>query len=298
MTTHTTAQLLAQVAELPQTEGFAANGDVRIHYRTYGSGPALLFQHGFPDNENSYFHQVLEFARDHLVITPTLRGYPPSSEPRDADRYTIPELATDVGAVLDHLEVDDAALIGHDWGGGILQAFALVQPERVRGLAFLNSPVMQPFIDHVNHDPVQQQLSEYTIAYQQYEEGDDKNIDYIVRYIRDPEWRQRISDYLAASPMHGMLSYYKKGYPAPPYGAPSPSDVSQFVYDVPALILWGLQDPYFSLEHLSKLWDWFTLSYRFVSIPGAGHWVHQDAPRKVNAELRSWLPTLDDPTFC
>jgi epoxide hydrolase 4 len=292
-----TAELLRQVAALPQTEGFAPNGeDIRIHYRTYGSGPALLFQHGFPDNELSYYHQILEFSKDYTVITPTLRGYPPSSEPLDADRYTIPELVTDIGAVLDCLAIQKALLAGHDWGGVILQAFALFNPERVTALAFLNTPVLAPFINQFHNDEHQRKLSEYTIAYVNYKEGDDKNIDYVVAPINNKEWRERIAKYLEESNMHGMLSYYKKGYPGVP-GAPGPDDVAEFVFRVPSLILWGLDDPYFSLAHLSKLWEWFDLSYRFVSIPGAGHWVHQDAPRKVNAELRSWLASLDDPDF-
>jgi pimeloyl-ACP methyl ester carboxylesterase len=86
-----------------------------------------------------------------------------------------------------------------------------------------------------------------------------------------------------------MLSYYKAGFPAPPYELDTATDASRFVYHVPSLIIWGLEDPFFSMAQLTRLWDWFSKSYRFVSIPRAGHWLHQDAPRQVNAELRSWL---------
>lgn len=290
----TTKDLLEEVAGLQTDEGFATNGDVRIHYRTYGAGPAIVFQHGFPDNELSYMHQIIEFAKDHLVITPTLRGYPPSSVPEDPARYTIPEIATDTLAVLDHLGVERAVVAGHDWGGVIIQAFALMNPGRVESLVLLNTPILQPFINLANSDPEQQRLSEYTLPYLEYQEGDDKNIDHVVRFIRDEQWRRRITAYLEESPMHGMLNYYKMGFPAPPYDAPPPQDPSMFVYRVPTLILWGLEDPYFSLRHLNDLWDWFTESYRFVSIPGAGHWSHQDAPLKVNREIRSWLQAQPD----
>jgi pimeloyl-ACP methyl ester carboxylesterase len=70
----------AKVLTLPkQREGFASNGDVRIHYRAYDSGLLVIFQYGFPDNEGTYAAQVAEFTRDHVVVTPPLRGYPPSS---------------------------------------------------------------------------------------------------------------------------------------------------------------------------------------------------------------------------
>ncbi|MFJ9543824.1 alpha/beta fold hydrolase [Streptomyces sp. NPDC101225] len=285
----TVEDVLRQIAALETDQGFAVNGDISLRYRAYGSGPAILLQHGFPDTELTFLHQILDLARDHLVITPTLRGYPPSSVPNDTARYTIPELSTDITAVLDHLGIDRAVVAGHDWGGVVAQAHALTQPDRVNSLILLNSPVLQPFIELVNSDEEQQELSAYTIPYLEYEEGDDKNIDYVVRNIRDLQWRDRVADYLKQSPMHGMLSYYKAGYPRPPYGAPPSENRSAFVYQVPTLILWGLDDSYFSLRHLSDLWNWFTLSYRFVSVPGAGHWVHQDAPAKVNREIRSWL---------
>jgi pimeloyl-ACP methyl ester carboxylesterase len=111
----------------------------------------------------------------------------------------------------------------------------------------------------------------------------------VTQPIRDPHWRSVIHAYLEEFPLHGMLSYYKMGYPAPPYGASAPDDVSSFVYQVPTLIIWGLEDEYFSRKLLNNLWDWFGQSYRLVTVPGAGHWVFQDEPQKVNAEIRSWL---------
>ncbi len=281
--------VLTQVAALPQTEGFVENGTVRIHYRIYGSGVPLLFLHGFPDVALGWANQILEFVQDYQVITPTLRGYPPSSVPLGPESYTIPELVSDVVAVLTALQMDRALMVGNDWGGVVLQAVALYYPAKVQGLALLNSPVLRPFIELVNSDPEQQAMSAYTIAYQCYSEGDDKNIAGVVSNIRDPEWRGQIASYLGASPMHGMLSYYKTAYPTPPYLPTASEDRAQYICDVPTLIVWGLEDPYFSPKHLSSLWKWFTQSYRFVSVPSAGHWVHQDAPAKVNAELRSWL---------
>jgi pimeloyl-ACP methyl ester carboxylesterase len=61
---------------------------------------------------------------------------------------------------------------------------------------------------------------------------------------------------------------------------------------VPALIVWGMEDPYFSLSFLDDLARWFTQSLRVVTVPKAGHWVFQDAAITVNRELRSWLENL------
>jgi pimeloyl-ACP methyl ester carboxylesterase len=277
-----------RLAALPHARAVAQNGDVSIHYDTYGAGPALLFLHGFPDTALTWIEQILDFARDHLVIVPTLRGYPPSSVPLDDDAYQIPVLAEDVSAVLDDLGLETAVIVGHDWGGVVLQAFALIHPDRVEGMVLLNSTVLQNFVNLVHTDPEQQEISRYTHAYTAYDEGDDKNIDFVVRNIRDPEWRREVADYLERSPLTGMLRYYKVAYPNPPY-AEQTGDQSFFVYRVPTLIVWGLDDEYFSRKSLNDLWDWFTESYRFVSVPGAGHWVFRDEPETVNREIRSWL---------
>jgi epoxide hydrolase 4 len=272
------------------SEGFASNGDVRIHYKAFGEGPALLFMHGFPDTEDTWSAQVEEFSRDHLVITPTLRGYPPSSVPAELDDYAIPVLVSDVAAVLDHLNVDKVTLVGHDWGGGALQAFALTFPERVAGLAILNSPIVQNFATLMRTSTEQQELSEYTIAYRDYREGDDKNIDYITRTIRDPQWRRHIAEYLARSPMEGMLNYYKNGFFA---ASDDPADAVVLPpHEVPVLVLWGLEDEYFSLEMLNHPWKTFGDRYRIIGLKDAGHWVFRDRPDVVNAELRSWLDTV------
>ncbi|TFE41918.1 alpha/beta hydrolase [Paraburkholderia dipogonis] len=174
-------------------------------------------------------------------------------------------------------------------GGVVLQAFALGFPERVKRLALLNSPVIRPFNELITADQEQQELSKYTLQYQAYAPGDPIDLDYVVRNIRDLSWRQYVKSYLQASPLIGMLSYYKVNYLAPPYLPLDESDRDTFVSKFPALIVFGKEDPYFSIRHLSDIWRWFTGSVRLTLVPGAGHWVHQDAPELVNAELRSWL---------
>jgi epoxide hydrolase 4 len=283
---------MASSATAPHVmERFASRGDVRIHYRVFGSGPALLFLHGFPDTAETFSAQVAEFARDHMVITPTLRGYLPSSVPPEVEDYTFPLLVDDVAAVLDDLGVEQATLVGHDWGGAVLQVFAAYFPERVRGLVILNSPIVQHFDRLVRTNPEHQRLTAYMLPYLDYHEGDDKNIEYITRTIRDPAWRRHVADYLARSPMEGMLNYYKAGgYPTPPYD-PGQTLVIP-AQQVPVLVVWGLEEEYFGLEVLDAPWKAFGDRYRLVGLKDAGHWVFRDRPDVVNAEIRSWLVTV------
>lgn len=59
-----------------------------------------------------------------------------------------------------------------------------------------------------------------------------------------------------------------------------------------ALIIWGLDEEYFSIKILDNLTEWFSNSLRLVNVPRAGHWVFRDKPEIVNRKIRSWLETL------
>jgi pimeloyl-ACP methyl ester carboxylesterase len=166
---------------------------------------------------------------------------------------------------------------------------ALRFPHLVNGLGLLNAPILSTFDSVVNSNPQQQAMSEYTLPYLQYQPGNDKNIAFVTRNIRDTRWRRVISEYLDENPMEGMLAYYKANYPSPPY---RPQEPAGYRYGVPALIVWGIEEEYFAPSVLNDLTNYFSAPIRLATVPGAGHWVHQDAPERVSAEIRSWLATL------
>lgn len=271
-------------------EGFVQNGGVNIHFKAAGNGPLLVLVHGFPDNADSFQYQSAELSKSYTVVTPTLRGYPPSDVPDEPDAYILSTVVKDFLALLDHFETEKAFIGGHDFGGAAVQTLALLHPERVAGLIIINSPLVPAFNNLVNLDEEQQKLSEYTIHYIKYESGDDKNEKYIVRNIRDPTRREEIQGYLASSPMHGMFNYYKKNYPGPPYG--QWQDTSSMIYMVPTLILWGTEEEYFSPKILSSVLTLFGKGVRLVTLHSAGHWSFRDRPNAVNREIRSWLEEL------
>jgi epoxide hydrolase 4 len=265
------------------------NGEVEIAYRRFGHGAPLILLHGFPDLEGTWSAQVEDLARDHLVVTPRLRGYPPSSAPVDPAQYALPLVAGDVVALIEALGVGPAVLVGHDWGGALAQVVALLRPDLVAGLVMLNAPPLSRFDSVVSSDPEQQAMSAYTLPYLAYREGDDKNVDHMTRHIRDGVWRDEISTYLRANPIGGMMAYYKANYVAPPYESRPPAG---HVFQVPTLILWGMEEEYFSAQVLDGVARYYPASLRLVTVPGAGHWVHRDAVQRVNGEIRAWLAAL------
>lgn len=113
-----------------------------IHLRvaTTGTGPLVLFVHGFPESWISWRHQIAAVAEaGYTVVAMETRGYGLSSIPKEIEAYTIVEMAGDIAAVIDAFDPNGAILVGHDWGAAQVYGAALIYPSKVRalvGLAF------------------------------------------------------------------------------------------------------------------------------------------------------------------
>lgn len=131
----------AQIAPFPKTfelQDIKA-GDVTIHLRVGGRGPAVVLLHGYGESGDMWVPLAVELQRDHRVIVPDLRGMGLSSKPKGGfDKKT---QARDLAAVLDALSVNEAALITHDIGNMVGFAFAAMYPQRVTRLALIDAPI-------------------------------------------------------------------------------------------------------------------------------------------------------------
>ena len=82
-----------------------------------GTGPAIVLLHGWPDTADLWRHQLPALtAASYRAIALDLRGAGGSSRPAEVSAYAAPNLVADVLGVLDHLGLDRAHLIGHDFG--------------------------------------------------------------------------------------------------------------------------------------------------------------------------------------
>jgi pimeloyl-ACP methyl ester carboxylesterase len=116
----------------PRTTGSLRVDGAHIHFEVSGQGPALVFAHGLGGNHMSWWQQVAHFERSHTCVTFAQRGFAPSSvdegQPEPA-RY-----ADDLKALLDHLNIDRAHLVGQSMGGWTLVEFCLAHAPRVLSL--------------------------------------------------------------------------------------------------------------------------------------------------------------------
>jgi pimeloyl-ACP methyl ester carboxylesterase len=136
----------------------ATNG-ILMHVAESGpeDGPTVVLCHGFPECWYSWRHQLrsLGDAGFH-VLAPDQRGYGTTDMPTGVDQYTQLHLVGDLIGLLDAFGVDQAGLVGHDWGGPVVWHASLLRPDRIRAVASLSthcSPVTAPATPHV--DPVE-----------------------------------------------------------------------------------------------------------------------------------------------
>lgn len=118
----------------------AAAGGQRFVFRDSGSGPAVVLLHGYPDTPHGW-DRIAESlsAAGFRAIRPWLRGYHPDTLVAER-KYDALTIARDPVVLLDALGVDEAVLVGHDWGAAITWGAASVAPDRWRGIVPIAIP--------------------------------------------------------------------------------------------------------------------------------------------------------------
>ena len=137
-----------------------ANG-VRLHYAHAGSGPLIMFLHGFPEFWYCWKQQLEEFGSDHRAVAPDLRGYNLSDRPPDVKQYRARNLVEDIRQFARHFGDEPFVLVAHDWGGALAWGLAIAHPELLRKLVIINSPHPVPFARELAHSKAQQAASRY-----------------------------------------------------------------------------------------------------------------------------------------
>jgi 3-oxoadipate enol-lactonase len=110
---------------------YAVTSDhVRLYFEETGSGTPIIFLHEFAADHTNWEPQMRYFARGHRCIAYSARGYPPSDVPPSPEAYTYRHFYTDALAVLDHLGIARAHLVGLSMGSYSSLQIALNAPDR------------------------------------------------------------------------------------------------------------------------------------------------------------------------
>ena len=123
---------------------FAQTNGIRMAYYEAGPKSALppvVLCHGWPEIAYSWRHQIQALAAAGIrVIAPDQRGYGATERPPAVEAYDLDQLTADLVGLLDHLRIDRAVCVGHDWGGFVVRQMPLRHRARVAGVVGLNTP--------------------------------------------------------------------------------------------------------------------------------------------------------------
>lgn len=110
----------------------------RVHFVDVGSGPALVLLHGWSGSTFSMRRTIPDFSGQYRVVAIDLPGYGFSSRDESAD-YSTPAQAATLLALLEHLGIGRATVLGHSMGGGVAMRLALDAPDRVDRLILVST---------------------------------------------------------------------------------------------------------------------------------------------------------------
>ena len=140
----TTAFLLTMLvpavvsAQQKPTTGYAPVNGLKMYYEVHGSGDPVVLLHGsFMTITNNWPQWIGELSKTRKVIAVEMQGH---GRTADIERdLSFENLADDVAALLDHLKIPSADLIGFSMGGGVAMECAIRHPDKVRKVVSISA---------------------------------------------------------------------------------------------------------------------------------------------------------------
>ena len=264
---------------------------LRLAALDVGEGRPVVMLHGQPTWSYLYRKAIPPLAAaGYRCVAPDLPGFGRSDKPLDERWYSFDRHAAALSFVLEELDLRDAVLVMHDWGGplGLHLATALV-PERVGAFVAMDTGVLTGGGElgatwHAFRDLVEQRP--------------DLPVGKLVRMgcRRRPE-RAVLDAYDAPFP-DAAAKAGPRAFPQlvpltpdAPAAAAGREAAAALAGDTrPALLLWAESDPIFPMDtHAPGLRGLFPDAGEIAVIEGAGHFLQEDAGERIGELIAAWL---------
>ncbi len=261
--------------------------------------PLVLLLHGFPQTRYTWRHQLPALAAAGFrAVAPDQRGYSPGARPRGIAAYAARALLGDALAIADACSAPRFHLVGHDWGGQLAWLLAARHPERVRTLTMLSRPHPAAFARALASDPKQSERSKHHRAFQDpataallIEDGARR----LRRMLREHGVPDADAEaYVAPLATHAAIDAALNWYRASFQGSSGLALADTPAVRVPTVFLWGDADQTVGRAAAEGTREFVAAPYRFVVVPGAGHFITDQAADAVTRELLAHLAAHAD----
>jgi pimeloyl-ACP methyl ester carboxylesterase len=293
--------------------------------------PLVVLAHGFPELAYSWRHQIPALAAaGYHVLAPDQRGYGRSTRPADIAAYNVADLSADLIGLLDDVGADQAVFIGHDWGAQVVWGSAQLHPDRVAAVVGMSVPPVpraqvpptqafraifgdnffymlyfqQPGVAdaELDADPGktlrrvifgQAAPGDQAAAMRMLRPGPEGLIERIPEPDGLPSWisADELDHYVAEFSRTGFtggLNWYRNM----DRNWEIQGNLTSAAITVPAMFIGGTDDLVLGFMRPDRAKEVITGPYREVLIEGAGHWLQQERPDRVNELLLEFLSSL------
>jgi pimeloyl-ACP methyl ester carboxylesterase len=295
-------QLTREEQQPGDVDGYVTHGEalldsgVRLHYVEAGEGPLVVLLHGFPEFWYSWRRQIPVLAKaGYHVVAPDMRGYGLSEKPSSWRAYDTDMLAQDIADLIHHFGVEQAYVVGHDWGAAVAYVVAMRHPDVVRRLAILNVPHPERML-HGFRTLRQLRKSWYMFFFQipwlpEWLIARD-DYSFAKRSLRadspgsfsDEDLKRYVEAWSQPGALTGSINYYRSALRRSPKSA---LDALAPIH-AETLVIWGMRDRHLGSELAEPLPEWVP-NVRVERLSEATHWVQHDAPERVNELLLQFL---------
>ena len=252
---------------------------MKLHFRELGSGPPLVILHGLLGSLDNWVPVAQKLASHFQVFLLDLRNHGFSPQ---AEEFGYDEMAEDLCEFLNQQHLETAHVLGHSMGGKVAMRFAQLHPGRVNKLVVVDiAPRKYP----ARYSGLMDAMLAIDLSrFQRRDEVDTA----LSSAVSDTALRQFLLKNLGRNASGGLFWKPNLKSIRANYDTVRGSFPSDIPCDRPALFIRGEKSNYIQENDLALIHQVFPAA-QLETIPGAGHWVHANAPDRVVEVVTSFL---------
>lgn len=251
----------------------------------FGNGEAVVLIHGIPGGPGAWHPVAGKLARSHRVIVPHLLGFNESARPTKSTALWTDSQARGILGICDELGIQEAALVGHDFGGPVAAKLIELRPQQWSRLALFSTNVfgdtpipmplalaVLPFIGAIFRKLL---FSKPSLAMMMRQGVGRRDVSLeSSTYLGDDQQVNAIATIFTYA-LQNLDSLYP------------PLERALAGYDRPSLVGWGDRDPFFSVDQGRRTAE--LLAGEFSLYEGAGHFTPEECVEEIAADLQKLM---------